>query len=72
MLDASRQLTASILASLSVAAPMLCFGSNANASENATRTIVALDVDYVAAVSEPDASGGGGGAVRLGRKLDLI
>jgi hypothetical protein len=62
----NRQNTALILAPLLVAVPML-FSHYANASEDATRTLVALDVDYTAAVSEPGARG----AVTVGRAREL-
>ena len=35
-------------------------------------TVLALDLDYVTALSEPASDSGGCGALRIGRKLDLI
>ena len=40
--------------------------------DDKSKTVLAFDLDFVAALSEPGASIGGGGAVRLGRKLDFV
>jgi hypothetical protein len=37
-----------------------------------TRTHIAVDFDYAAAIDTPDTSDGGGGALRLGQELDLF
>jgi len=41
-------------------------------SDDKSKTVLAFDLDFVAALREPGADIGGGGAVRLGRKLDLM
>jgi len=41
-------------------------------SDDKSKTVLAFDLDFVATLREPGADIGGGGAVRLGRKLDLV
>jgi hypothetical protein len=44
----------------------------AQARDGMAKTVIALDVDYAAPVSESETDGGGGGALRVGEKLDLV
>jgi len=57
---------------LAAALPIFSYGLLAEARENGSKTVLALDLDYAAPRSEPDSAGGGGGALRIGRKFDLI
>jgi len=69
-----------LLASLIAAALSTCFAGNAEARENGaeersdskSKTVLAFDLDFVATLREPGADIGGGGALRLGRKMDLV
>ncbi len=45
--------------------------SRAEASEQEPKTVLAVDFDF-AASAEPGTHNGGGGAIRVGRKLDLL
>ena len=53
-----------------------CFARGAAAREEGadskSNTVLAFDLDLVAPIREPGAEIGGGGAVRLGRKMDLV
>ncbi len=60
---------------LLAAALFTCFASSAEAEEGSddkSTTVVAFDLNFLASLDEPGADIGGGGAVRLGRKLDLV
>ena len=69
-----------LLTSLTSVAFTTCFAGSAEAREersdegsgDRSKTVLAFDLDFVAALSAPGANIGGGGAVRLGRKIDLI
>ena len=58
------------------AALCTCFAGSAEAREDGaddkSKTILAFDLDLVAPLREPRADIGGGGALRLGRKMDLV
>jgi hypothetical protein len=45
---------------------------SANARDGIAKTVIALDLDFAAPISEPETDGGGGGAIRFGQKLDLV
>jgi len=66
------------VAALSAVAFTTSFAGSAEAREgrgdegSSSSTVLAFDLDYVAALSAPGADNGGGGALRLGRKFDLI
>ena len=63
-------------ASLMAAALCTCIARSAEAREDGaddkSKTILAFDLDFVAPLREPGADIGGGGAVRLGRKMDFV
>lgn len=42
------------------------------AQADVSKTVVALDLDFASSVKEPKTDLGGGGALRVGRKLDLL
>jgi len=58
------------------AALCTCFARSAGAREGGaddnSKTILAFDLDFVAPLRESGADIGGGGAVRLGRKVDFV
>ncbi|HMA94386.1 MAG TPA: hypothetical protein VKP30_16960 [Polyangiaceae bacterium] len=41
-------------------------------AQDLSKTVLALDLDFAGPLSELGVNGGGGGAVRVGRKLDLV
>jgi hypothetical protein len=69
-----------LLALLIAAALCTYFAGSAEARENGaaersddkSKTVLAFDLDFLATLREPGADIGGGGAVRLGQKMDLI
>ncbi len=69
-----------LLVSLTSVAFATCFAGSAEAREDRadegssdrSKTVLAFDLDFVASLGAPGADIGGGGAVRLGRKMDLI
>ncbi len=69
-----------LLALLTSVAYATCFAASAEAREeqadersgDRSKTVLAFDLDFVASLGAPGADIGGGGAVRLGRKMDLI
>jgi len=62
-----------LLASLIAGAFTTCIATNAEArDDDSSKTVLAFDLDFVASLREPGADIGGGGALRLGRKIDLI
>jgi hypothetical protein len=70
--------TVAILASLTAAALTTCFVGSAEAREDrgdegsSSKTVLAFDLDFASTLNEPGAGTGGGGALRLGRKIDFI
>jgi hypothetical protein len=67
-----------ILASLTAVALSTYLAGSAEAREDRadegsnSKTVLAFDLDFVASLGAPGADIGGGGALRLGRKMDLI
>jgi hypothetical protein len=63
-------------ASVMAAALCTCFARSAEAREDRgddkSNTVLAFDLDFIAPIRESGADIGAGGAVRLGRKIDLV
>src|SRR4051794_16776077 len=55
-----------------VLAVALAFSSPARADDSRGKTHIAVDFDFATAIDAPTTKTGGGGAVRLGRKFDLL
>jgi hypothetical protein len=50
----------------------LIISRNALARDEGSKTVLALDLDFASSVKEPGTGDGAGGALRIGRKLDLM
>ena len=78
--SAGAVLSLTLLSSLAAAVFSTCISSAAEAREDRTeegaddksKTVLAFDLDFLATLRESGADIGGGGAVRLGRKMEFI
>lgn len=65
-----------LLASVMAAALCTSVARSAKArddrADDSSKTVLAFDLDFIAPLREPGSDIGGGGAVRLGRKMDFV